>query len=109
MFKRSFSIETGRVAKPKLIKKSYPEHVKRKMQDSLSSPNSPPIGRQVAPEPHSLTTTNMQRSQLNSPIITMVEGRDQRLFAAHEDVLCRSPLFATYLKGQFLEIGRAHV
>jgi len=86
MFKRSFNTESGRVAKTKLTKKSYPEHVKRKMQDSLSSPNSPPIG-----------------SQLNSPIITMVVGRDQRLFAAHEDVLCRSPYFASCLKGQFLD------
>lgn len=33
----------------------------------------------------------------------MVVGTDQRLFAAHEDVLCRSPFFSTYLKGQFLE------
>lgn len=86
MFKRSFNTEAGRVVKQKLMKKSYPEHVKRKMQDSLSSPTSPPVG-----------------SQLNSPIITMVVGRDQRLFAAHEDVLCRSPYFASCLKGQFLD------
>jgi len=83
MFKRSFNIHEGRVAKPKLTKKSYPEHMKRKMQDSL---NSPPMG-----------------SQLNSPIITLIVGREQRLFAAHEDVLCRSPYFAAYLKGKFLE------
>lgn len=56
------------------------------MQDSLSSPNSPPVG-----------------SQLNSPIITLVVGRDQRLFAAHEEVLCRSSYFASCLKGQFLD------
>lgn len=86
MFKRSFNTEAGRVAKPKLTKKSYSEHVKRKMQDSLSAPNSPPVGQ-----------------QLNSPIITMVVGHEQRLFAAHEDVLCRSPYFATCLKGQFLD------
>lgn len=86
MFKRSFNTEAGRVAKPKLSKKSYSEHVKRKMQDSLSAPNSPPVGQ-----------------QLNSPIITMVVGHEQRLFAAHEDVLCRSPYFATCLKGQFLD------
>jgi hypothetical protein len=29
-------------------------------------------------------------------------GRDQRLFAAHEDVLCRSAYFASILKGKFL-------
>lgn len=30
-------------------------------------------------------------------------GREQRLFAAHEDVLCQSPYFAAALKGKFLE------
>lgn len=35
----------------------------------------------------------------------MVVGRDQRLFAAHEDVLSLSPYFAAALKGQFLDGG----
>lgn len=39
----------------------------------------------------------------------MVVGRDQRLFAAHEDVLCRSPFFAATLKGQFFEAGAKKV
>ena len=42
-------------------------------------------------------------SPLTSPIITLVVGRDQRLFAAHEDQLTRSPFFAAALKGQFFE------
>jgi hypothetical protein len=46
---------------------------------------------------------------LTSPIITMVVGRDQRLFAAHEDILCRSPFFAATLKGQFFEAGTKKV
>lgn len=33
----------------------------------------------------------------------MVVGRDQRLFAAHEDVLSLSPFFAAALKDQFYE------
>lgn len=44
-------------------------------------------------------------SPLTSPIITMIVGRDQRLFAAHEDVLSVSPFFSTDLKEQFLEDG----
>ena len=40
---------------------------------------------------------------LTSPIVTMIVGQDQRLFAAHEDVLSQSPFFATMLKGQFLD------
>jgi len=102
MFKRSFNTESGRVAKPKFSKKSYSEHVKRKMQDSLSSPNSPPVGRYAETICLEATDTD-EPSQLNSPIITMVVGRDQRLFAAHEDVLCRSPYFKSCLKGQFLD------
>lgn len=42
-------------------------------------------------------------SSLTSPIITLIVGREQRLFAAHEDVLSLSPFFAAALKGQFLE------
>ncbi|KAN0067563.1 hypothetical protein V8E54_014432 [Elaphomyces granulatus] len=38
-----------------------------------------------------------------SSVITLCVGREQRLFAAHEDVLCVSPFFATYCRGQFLE------
>jgi hypothetical protein len=39
----------------------------------------------------------------------MVVGHDQRVFAAHEDVLCRSPFFAATLKGQFFEAGAKKV
>jgi len=83
MFKRSFNTRDGRVTKPKTIKTTYPEHMKRKMQDNLESP---PVG-----------------STLTSPIVTLVVGHEQRLFAAHEDVLCHSPIFAAALKGKFLD------
>ena len=42
-------------------------------------------------------------STLVSPIVTLTVGPDQRVFAAHEDILCLSPFFATNLKGQFYE------
>lgn len=35
----------------------------------------------------------------------MVVGQDQRLFAAHEDVLSTSPFFRAILKEKFLENG----
>jgi len=81
--KRSFASKdrAGKTVKP--VKTTYREHTKRKMQDSL---DSPPVGR-----------------TLTSPIITLIVGRDQRVFAAHEDVLSLSPFFAAALKGQFLE------
>jgi len=85
MFKRSFNTKDGRVTKTRPVKTTYREHAKKKMQESL---DSPPVG-----------------SSLTSPIVTLVVGRDQRLFAAHEDVLSLSPFFATMLKGQFLDAG----
>lgn len=45
----------------------------------------------------------MHTSTLTSPIITLVVGREQRLFAAHEDVLSLSPFFTAALRGQFFE------
>jgi len=42
-------------------------------------------------------------ARLTSPIITLVVGKEQRLFAAHEDVLCMSPFFAAALRGRFHE------
>jgi len=38
-------------------------------------------------------------STLTSPIITMTVGREGRLFAAHEDVICISPFFAAICRG----------
>ncbi|EEH38029.1 hypothetical protein PAAG_00950 [Paracoccidioides lutzii Pb01] len=51
-----------------------------------SSSSSPPVS------PH-----------LSSAIITLCVGPDQRLFAAHQDVLCISSFFATCCRRQFLE------
>ncbi len=35
---------------------------------------------------------------MTSPIVTLVVGNEQRLFAAHEDILCVSPYFQSALK-----------
>jgi hypothetical protein len=58
----------------------------------------------IPPDP-SLPSLIHKRSSLTSPIVTLVVGREQRLFAAHEDVLSLSPFFATMLKDQFLDAG----
>jgi len=83
MFKRSHrSVDrAGKATKPS--KRSFREDAKLKMQQSL---DSPPMA-----------------SNLTSPIITMVVGPSQRLFACHQDVLSISPFFATALRGQFYE------
>ncbi|KAI9737150.1 MAG: hypothetical protein M1834_000743 [Cirrosporium novae-zelandiae] len=83
LFKRSFGSK-DRVGKPvKPIKKTYHEHAKAKLHEKL---DSPPAG-----------------SSITSPIVTLIVGREQRVFAAHEDVLSQSPFFAAVLRGQFLE------
>jgi len=89
MFKRSFGTKEGRVGKSRTSKTTYREQAKKKMQESLGSPS---VG-----------------STLTSPIITLVVGRDQRLFAAHEDVLSQSPYLATILQGHWLEDGAKRV
>ncbi|KAF0320175.1 BTB/POZ domain containing protein [Colletotrichum asianum] len=38
-------------------------------------------------------------NNLTSAIVTLVVGTEQRLFAAHEDVLCASPFFQAALRG----------
>lgn len=44
-----------------------------------------------------------------SPIVTLVIGHEQRIFAAHEDVLCNSPYFANVLKGQYIEASTKRI
>lgn len=46
---------------------------------------------------------------LTSAIVTVVVGPDQRLFAAHEDVLSHAPFFAQALHGQFFESANRRI
>lgn len=83
MFKRSFHSRDRAGKAVKSSKRSFREQAKQQLQQEWGSP---PIG-----------------STLTSPIITLVVGREQRLFAAHEDVLSLSPFFRSACRGQFLE------
>ncbi|KAI9853108.1 MAG: hypothetical protein M1838_001609 [Thelocarpon superellum] len=67
-------------------KRSFREHAVTKEWEKSQKVESPPLG-----------------STLTSAIVTLVVGREQRLFAAHEDVLCLSPFFAAACRGQFHE------
>ena len=42
-------------------------------------------------------------SNLTSPIVTLVVGEEQRIFAAHENVLCASPFFDNVLKRELMD------
>lgn len=88
MFKRSFASKdrAGKITKPP--KRSFRDAAKQRMLDSM---DSPPMGSPAA------------SPKLTSAIITIVIGQDQRLFAAHEDVLMHSPFFAAQCREQFFE------
>lgn len=90
MFKRSFSISKDRVGKvSKVSKQSFRDDAKQRLRDVLdASPETSPSIGGASP-------------RLNSAIITVAVGKDQRLFAAHEDVLTRSPWFAEACRDQF--------
>jgi hypothetical protein len=85
-------------------KRSFREHTKLKLQQSL---NSQPVGRYVRnalcdnASSKASPLTGPMYSSLTSPIVALMVGSDRRVFAAHEDVLSISPFFATALKGQF--------
>jgi len=91
MLMRSFGSKdrVGKLTKP--AKRFFlRDHVKQKMADSLDSP--PPDATAGSPA-------------LASSIITIVVGPDQRLFAAHEDVLSHSPFLALACRDSFFGTG----
>ncbi|KAH8764714.1 hypothetical protein F5882DRAFT_17845 [Hyaloscypha sp. PMI_1271] len=80
----------------KSSKSSFREHAvsKNRHERSRKAPaeEAPPMG-----------------STLTSSIVTLVVGREQRLFAAHEDVLCTSPFFQAACRGQFMEAAAKRI
>jgi hypothetical protein len=87
----SNNVRKDRVSKlTKPPKKSFREVIKQKMAQSLE--NSPPLVGSTSPA-------------LTSAIITIVVGQEQRLFAAHEDVLSYSPYFAAACRDHFFISG----
>ncbi|KAL8674169.1 MAG: hypothetical protein Q9168_001420 [Polycauliona sp. 1 TL-2023] len=89
MFKRSFHSKDRAGKAVKSTKRSFSDRQKLKLQQNL---DSPPVAK-----------------SLTSPIITLVVGREPRIFAAHEDVLSLSPFFTAALKGQFYESSAKRV
>ncbi|EED16805.1 conserved hypothetical protein [Talaromyces stipitatus ATCC 10500] len=52
---------------------------------------------------HGKHSSPLAEQNLTSAVVTICVGQDQRLFAAHEDVLSLSPFFAACCRGQFLQ------
>jgi hypothetical protein len=114
MFKRSFASKdrAGKITKP--AKRSFREEVKQKMLEKVDSPvkserwvyslrDRPQCDPNLTYR-HSSTSPN-----LTSAIITLVVGQDQRLFAAHQDVLSHSPLLAAACQDMFFEANARRI
>jgi len=87
MLGRSFGSK-DRVGKlTKLPKRSFRDHIKQKMFESVDSRSPDESGSPA----------------LTSAIVTIVIGQEQRLFAAHEDVLAHSPYFAAACREHFFD------
>ncbi|KAH6646552.1 hypothetical protein BKA67DRAFT_594914 [Truncatella angustata] len=86
MFKRSFRTQ-DRVEKASKLKKSN------------SIRNDP---QKLSKLQRSLEESMPVKKTLSSPIVTLTVGREGRLFAAHEEVLCQSPYFERVCQNQHL-------
>jgi hypothetical protein len=109
--KRSFASSKDRSGKiTKQPKRSFREtskqkHMLEKMDARKDSPMSERYGAVIVGtgDPAPDVRFNSVSPSLTSAIVTIIVGHDQRLFAAHEDVLSHSPFFAEALRGQFFE------
>jgi hypothetical protein len=103
MLKRSFGSSSkdrvGKLTKPPAKRFFLRDHVKQKMADSFGEPDNNADSRV-----HGAAGAGGSPA-LASSIITMVVGRDQRLFAAHEDVLALSPFLASACRDGFFAGG----
>lgn len=87
MFKRSFRSQDRVDKSARLVKKS----------NTVRDP------QKLSKLQRSLEETLPVKRNLNSPIVTLTVGREGRLFAAHEEVLCQSPFFEQACRDQYLD------
>lgn len=96
-------------------KRSFQEHGTGTRRPRNKRPaGSPPTGRYVFlhfchHKNYTNTKKNVTNSTLTSPVITISVGPEQRLFAAHEDILSISPLFASVCREQTLSSASKRV
>lgn len=57
----------------------------------------------------STTLLTIYLSNGSSPIVTLVVGAEQRLFAAHEDVLCASTFFVNALRSPYIDAATKRI
>lgn len=109
MFKRSFASKdrAGKISKP--MKMSFRDDVKERMFEKANGLKSEGYASDSVPpcrNAYRSSHTHSNSPHLTSAIISIVVGKDQRLFAAHQDVLSHSPFFAATCQDQFFESNR---
>ena len=113
MFKRSLPGASRDSHSPRANKISKPAPPRRAFRDSVLRHRDAPLRDRTAvdrpsPPPAPAPVADADVAMAGSPsllssIVTIVVGPDQRLFAAHEHVLCQAPFFADALRNQFLD------
>jgi hypothetical protein len=107
MFKRSFRAHqpadpNTRVDKAARLKKTGSFRDPQKLSKLQRS-----FHHDEAPAPHAAVGSPASASGMRlgalAPIVTLTVGREGRLFAAHEDVLCQSPFFEAACRGRFFD------
>lgn len=103
MFKRTFRSQQDRVAdrvdkSARLLKRSNSTN-----KHTRNNSNARADPQKVSKLQRSIEDTLPSKRTLNSPIVTLTVGREGRLFAAHEEVLCQSPFFEQACREQYLE------
>jgi hypothetical protein len=103
MFKRSFRSNTTQVPDPQHRVDKSARLTKRTGGGSVRDPQKlSKLQRSLSNVEDTPMTGASQKSLAPSPIVTLTVGREGRLFAAHEDVLCQSPYFEALCRGQYL-------
>ncbi|KAK3353414.1 hypothetical protein B0T25DRAFT_210037 [Lasiosphaeria hispida] len=114
MFKRSFRSRDGGASQREAVSSTMDSQHRVDKSARLMKKGSVRDPQKVSKLQRSLTsdeTSRMQSAQARStdksiapsPIVTLTVGREGRLFAAHEDVLCQAPFFEKVLRGNYLD------
>ena len=106
-YKLKLKMFTPKVSRHESFSKHRAGKTGSKRQRSFKNSSFQRFEQAAAEVQHQQQNPNPQISpSLTSAIITLCVGREQRLFAAHEDVLCNSPYFASICRNQFFESTR---
>ncbi|KAK3674169.1 hypothetical protein LTR78_006016 [Recurvomyces mirabilis] len=104
-YRDSFSYRAGKATSTKK-QRSFKEYAPaRKIVTQQQQQHHQASPSHSSPSAKSPASSSPTSPNLNSAIITISVGPTHRLFAAHEDILSKSPYFAQALRAQFFEAG----